>query len=154
MPSCQSISSPEEIPSCPTNSRAQISFSVLDSSLELFSSTLSRTILKRPCLSSMMPSPFSSTFASAAASTNGDSAGNRRENATNEWYGHLNSKHSTRTKQAWSGSRMLRDDPILGPTLPLTQNVQQQISSCVLILLFVGREIASMVPPKPSVDPL
>jgi hypothetical protein len=37
-----------------------------------------------------MPSPFSSTFASAAANVNGDSAGNRRENATNEWYGYLN----------------------------------------------------------------
>lgn len=32
-----------------------------------------------------MPSPFTSTFASAAASTNGD---NRRDNTgTSEWYG-------------------------------------------------------------------
>ncbi|KAK5030396.1 kinesin-like protein [Exophiala sideris] len=32
-----------------------------------------------------MAPPFSSTFASAAASTNGENAGNRRDNATNEW---------------------------------------------------------------------
>lgn len=39
-----------------------------------------------------MAPPFSSTFASAAASTNGENAGNRRDNATNEWYGHSSQK--------------------------------------------------------------
>ena len=134
------------------NSRAHIPHFIL----ELFhNGTFADTVHAGNLASSRfqtMPSPFAPTFASAAASTNGENSGNRRDNtATSEWYGRytqdLNLAHETTLKYP-------------GGVKPL--HLREYFFCCLALLElnfvdvlcpFTGLEVESTVPPRPSAGP-